>query len=1009
MIGPHDRATSIPPRTLGWIGTTALAIAGSNASVFIVGTLFIGQGTIPGQSSAAIPLLIVGMLLAWISAPGWTELVLLRPDRVGGIAAGCLEAFRPYSSILSALAGGCYWWGWVPQCALSAIISASAIHQWLLPAIPTFAIALTIVCTFGAISMGSMQLVVRFAIPIAGISAATAFLSGFIPILTGKVDWHQATAFHLTTPFSGQFGSLTSIMAGLYLVGWAAPAFEAALCHVGEMMDPYRNVPRTILASGAIAGLYGIVLPVVWLGVLGPVALGGDLAVSLGPVFAPVFGSLAKAMAIGFITFNMFSGALQPLSGASRTLSQLSQDGVFPRFLGRRSKNGTPWAATLVTTGVAVALLFIGAPIWLLAASNFTYLLAICLASVAVWILRRDSPELERRYRAPRGTIALGLCAAVVWCLAAVFGFQQFGLSTVVVGLVFAYSGAALYGWRKLEDRHLRGTSKAKYLHLKLSGVMVTVLFLDGAGYYLAIASIPKVEAGMVAALQDIFVVVAMMTIGVGLVLPGMVAHAATRELELVNDSLRSGTEALEVEVSERQLAQERLLHVVSHDALTGLPNRSAFIDRLGQLGARSQVRGENVAAVLLVALDRFKTVNDSLGYAAGNLMLVQVARRLEQCLRRGDTLARLGGDEFMVLLEDVGSEHDAVASAQRMLSALKAPFLIMERDVFVSASIGITTAVPGLDLPEDLLRNAHIAMHYAKRTGKGRYAVFTAELLERSVASLMLEHDLQSALDRDEFVLLYQPIVSLQSGKLNGFEALIRWQHPQRGLLSPDTFIPVAEESDLILQLGAWVIGEACRQARIWKDSYGAGKDIAISVNVSAKQISMLGVLDQIRTALALYRLTSSDIHLEITESAIMHNSDVALATLVELKNLGFEVHLDDFGTGYSSLAYLQQFPIDTLKIDRSFISAGDGTGIRNPEIVAAIATLAHRLSMKTVAEGVETREQYDKLRAMGCTNAQGYYLSRPVSAREAGAIIVGPPLRSEMHAKEHLRIKTA
>ena len=998
MVTP-DRAPG-HARTIGWTGSTALAIAGSNASVFIIGTLLVGQGTIPGQGSAAIPLLVVGIMLAWASAPGWVELVLVRPDRVGGIAASCCDAFRPYSAILSALAGGCYWWGWVPQCALSAVISASAIHQWLLPAVPTFAIALAIVCTFGAVSLGSMRVVVRFAVPIAGVSAGTAFLSGFVPIVTGTVDWHQATAFHLTTPFAGSFGTLTSIMAGLYLVGWAAPAFEAALCHVGEMTEPHRNVPRTMLASGAIAGVYGIVLPIVWLGVLGPKALGGDLAVALGPTFAPVFGSLAKAIAIGFITFNMFSGALQPLSGASRTLSQLSDDGVFPRFLGRRAKNGTPWVATLVTIGVAVALLFVGAPIWLVAASNFTYLLAICLASVAVWLLRRDAPELERPYRAPRGTIVLSLCAAVIWCLAAVFGFQQFGLSTVIIGLFFAYSGVALYGWRRLEDRRLGGTGKAKYLHLRLSAVMVTVLFLDGAGYYLAIANIPVVEAGMVAALQDIFVVVAMMTIGVGLVLPGMVAQAATRDLEVVNESLRSGTRALEIEVSERKLAQERLLHVVSHDTLTGLPNRSALVERIGQLTTRVQGPNQDVAAVLLVALDRFALVNESLGYAAGNLLLVEVARRLEQCLRRRDTLARLSGDEFMILLEDIGSEAGAVASAQRILSEMKAPFYVLEREVFVSASLGVATTETGFDSPEDVLRHADIAMHCAKRLGRARYAVFTAELLNRSVASLTLDHDLQTALDRNEFVLFYQPIVSMETGRLKGFEALIRWQHPQRGLLAPDAFIRAAEENNVIIVLGAWVIGEACRQARAWKDTYGSDEPLAISVNVSAKQLSAAGLLDQIKTALGMYRLTGRDLHIEITESTIVSNP-LALATLVELRKLGFEVHVDDFGTGYSSLAYLQEFPVDTLKIDRSFVSSADSSGVRNPEIVKTIASLARRLSMQSTAEGVETREQFEALRSIGCTNAQGYYFSRPVCARDAAEFIAGRRLPTEPSSK--------
>ena len=249
------------PRTIGWLGTTALALGGSNQSVFMVGVLIVGQGTITGQGSAAIPLLVLGMLLAWAAAPGWTELVLLRPNRVGGIAAACSEAFRPYSLMLSALAGCCYWWGWIPTCGLTAILSASAIHQWLVPWVPINVLAVAIVCVFTAVNLGGITLVMRFAVPIAVVSASAAFLSAFIPLATGHVDWHRATAFHLTTPFSGAFGSFTSLMAGLYLVGFAAPAFEAAGCHVGETVDPTRNVPRAMFVSAALAGLYFVALP----------------------------------------------------------------------------------------------------------------------------------------------------------------------------------------------------------------------------------------------------------------------------------------------------------------------------------------------------------------------------------------------------------------------------------------------------------------------------------------------------------------------------------------------------------------------------------------------------------------------------------------------------------------------------------------------------------------------------------------------------------------------------
>ncbi|MDQ2857266.1 MAG: amino acid permease [Candidatus Eremiobacteraeota bacterium] len=982
--------TAAHPRTIGWLGTTALAIGGSNQSVFIVGVLIVGQGAITGQGSAAIPLLALGMLLAWVAAPGWTELVLLRPGRVGGIAAACSEAFRPYSPMLSALAGCCYWWGWIPTCGLTAILSASAIHQWLVPSIPINVLAVAIVCIFTAVNLGGITLVVRCAIPMAILSASAAFLSAFMPLATGHVDWHRAMTFHLTTPFDGAFGSFTSLMAGLYLVGFAAPAFEAAACHVGETIDPQRNVPRAMFVSGALAGLYFVALPVIWLGVLGPEALGRDLALELGPTFAPLAGALAKAMAVGFMTFNMFHGTLQPLAGASRTLSQLADDAVFPRFLARRSRNDTPWVATVVTAAAAIAFLLLGDPIWLLAAANFTYLIAICLASVAVWLLRRDAPDLERPFRAPRGTIHLGLFAAVVWGVSAVFGFQQFGLATVILGLVFAYSGAALYAWRKLEDGSGGWSQRRSHsLQIKLTGLMVGILLFDGAGYFIAIKSIPTANAAMVATLQDIFVVVALLTIAVGLVLPGMVAQAATRELAIINESLLHGTQALQLEISERKLAEQRLLHVVHHDELTGLANRASFMERFGHMISRMQRRNDHIAAVLFLDLDRFKLVNDSLGHLAGDMLLVAVARRLERCLRPGDTLARLGGDEFTILLDDIHSERDAAAFAERVLAQLKKPFIVLERELFASASIGIAVTRTGFDTPEDVLRDADIAMYRAKELGKGRYEVFATEFLTRAVALLQLENDLQGALDRNEFVLFYQPIVSLKTNALQGFEALIRWQHPERGLLSPDGFIPAAEESGAILAIGAWVIDEACRQARLWEDVFHLERSLAISVNVSAKQFSNEQLLDQIQQALATHRLSSAHLHVEITESAIMANPELATRTLTELRRLGIEVHLDDFGTGYSSLGYLHRFPVDTLKIDRSFISTSGTKAVGNPEIVKTIASLAASLSMTTTAEGVETPEQLHQLRSLNCTSAQGYYFSRPVDAAAAGAIV--------------------
>ena len=534
------------PRKIGWLGTTALAMGGSNQSLFLISALVAGQGAISGQGTAAVPLLVVGLILSWFALPGWTELILMWPDRVGGIAATCGEAFRPYAPVLGNLTGVSYWWGWIPTCGLTALLSASAISQWFLPGISVPGLACALIAGFVIINLLGVRWAANTAIVIAAASAALAFLSAIIPVISGSVDWHQAASFHLDTPFDGPFGAITSAMAGLYLIGFAAPAFEAAACHVGETIDPARNVPRAMYASAGMATLYFLVLPVIWLGAIGPAGLGGDLAITLGPTFAPLFGALGKSCAIGFMMFNMFHGTLAPLTGVARTLSQLSEDGLLPELFAKRTRSDCPWVAILITAGAAIGFLLIGDPVWLVAAANFTYLIGIALPSVAVWLLRRDQPSLPRPYRAPRGTIMLGLIAALAWGIATIIGFQQFGLPTVILGLVLAYSGAALYAWRKWMDRRKAGLpGLGRSLHLKLTGAMVAVLVLDGAGYYLAVHSV-TLEHGnieLITVLEDIFVAVAILTITVGLVLPGMIAHSAV-EVSAAAERLAVGTMA---------------------------------------------------------------------------------------------------------------------------------------------------------------------------------------------------------------------------------------------------------------------------------------------------------------------------------------------------------------------------------------------------------------------------------------------------------------------------------
>ncbi|MFL5654206.1 MAG: amino acid permease [Ktedonobacteraceae bacterium] len=766
-ISPH-------PRTIGWIGTTALAMGGSNQSLFLIGALIISQG------SAAVPLLIVGLLLSWAAAPGWTELVLMYPNRVGGIAATCAEAFRPYSPVLANLTGVCYWWGWVPTCGLTAILSATAISEWYLPNVPVPLLAITLVIFFTIINLCGVRWVTRLAIPIATTSALLAFLSGLIPIVTGHVNWQQATSFHLITPFSGFFGGLTSAMAGLYLVGFAAPAFEAAACHVGETVNPARNVPRAMFASGFMASIYFVLLPVVWLGILGPTPLEGDLAQTLGPTFTPLLGSMAHAAAIWFMMFNMFHGTLQPLAGAARTLAQLAEDGLLPRVLALRSRTDTPWVATLITAGMAIALLLTGDPTWVIAAANLTYLISIALPSVAVWLLRRDAPGLARPYRAPRGTIGLGLIAAAVWGISTVLGFEQFGMPTVVAGLALAYSGSLFYALRRWSDRRAAGEKTSLgSLHLKLTGAMLLVLTLDSVGYLLAVNSLGTQDTAYIAALEDIFVAVAVLTITVGLVLPGMIAHA-TGEVARAADRLASGTladlsramqaleagkideaharidietivvhshdeigamamsfnimqaqvaeaaialdgarEGLRVARDELQAAHDELEALAITDPLTGIPNHRALVAALDQELERAR-RHNHPCAVLFVDLDHFKALNDGFGHAAGDAALRELGSLVRACLRSIDTLGRWGGEEFLAILPQT-NEQAALVVAERIRSEIAAHVFSAGGGMHLTSSLGVAIYPDDAGDRSGLVEAADLAMYTAKKLGRNQ------------------------------------------------------------------------------------------------------------------------------------------------------------------------------------------------------------------------------------------------------------------------------------------------
>jgi len=455
---------------------------------------------------------------------------------------------------------------------------------------------------------------------------------------------------------------------------------------------------------------------------------------------------------------------------------------------------------------------------------------------------------------------------------------------------------------------------------------------------------------------------------------------------------------ALEREIADRTRAEQRLAHAAYHDALTGLPNRQLLAERLEVALRRAARHPDRSPAVLFVDLDGFKLMNDTFGHTVADLLLIAVARRFESCLRADDTIARIGSDEFVILLESV-SEQVATTLGQLLLEALAKPFELAGRDVAMSASIGIAIGSSDYTTVDSLVRDADIAMYRAKTLGKRRCEVFVDEMRVRNDQRTRFGIDLQHALGRDEFTVYYQPIVSLATGELEGFEALVRWQHPTLGLVPPVDFIAVAEETGAIVELGAWVLRTACLQLAAWRRDHAGRSRLSVSVNVSVNQLLTPGFALVVARTLDDARLEASALHVEITETAVVHEPLRVAQELAELRALGVLISIDDFGTGYSSLTYLKTFPLDSLKIDKSFVS-DRGDSIGDPEIVRSLIVLAQSLGLAVVAEGVETPEQEAQLRELGCTKAQGYLFARPLTASDATIFMSGSPLPEALQA---------
>jgi diguanylate cyclase (GGDEF)-like protein/PAS domain S-box-containing protein len=446
------------------------------------------------------------------------------------------------------------------------------------------------------------------------------------------------------------------------------------------------------------------------------------------------------------------------------------------------------------------------------------------------------------------------------------------------------------------------------------------------------------------------------------------------------------GSQGILHDITERKRSELRLEHDALHDALTDLPNRALFMDRLEQAVRRSEREEKPSFALLFIDLDRFKAVNDSLGHAEGDRIIQQAAGRLRSCIRRHDTVARVGGDEFVVLLDGIDSVKEAIQAAERVTDVLGGPYRVKGREFIITASVGITWPTERRSPADALLREADLAMYRAKLQGGDRHELFGPELYQAAVSQLEVESDLRRALSGDELVLVYQPVLSFATGRVSGFEALARWDHPRRGRLAPAQFIPLAEESGLIVPLGLWAIRAAVRQLREWRASHPEAATAAVYINLSSRQFMERDLVAQIRDIVDQEGVAAPGVRLEVTENALMHEPDQAAQKLMSLREAGFGICLDDFGTGYSSLAYLRRFPLDYLKVDRSFVGRIEHSP-RDLELVATIIGLARNLGIHSIIEGVETTAQLERLRRLRPQEVQGFLFSHPVEPAAAAA----------------------
>lgn len=659
---------STPKRSISWVGVIALGFGGLNLSFFTIGPLIADYG------SGIVLLFAVAVILSLISSLGYLELVLMYPEKSGGMAIACIEAFRVYSPVLTNILGVGYWLSWLLAATFGSIYLSTIIQQSL-PWVSVHGLSASLITCVSLISLCGLSFTSRFAIPLAAVCALLAAFTVFIPVLSGQVSWENMIHYSFISKSSSTFGTLSSIFAGLYFIVWIVPAYESVLCFVGDTVNPEKNIPRALYVTMGLAVLFYAVCPFIWLGVIGSEAMGNELTQVLSPVFAPLLGPYAKAGVLWFVLFNMLACLFFPFNGPPRTLAQLAKEGLLPAFFGRSSRKGVPWVALLISAMTSIIIIFLDAPLWLIAATNFQYLFCIALASITVWILRRHQPLAPRLYKAPTAFIYLGLCASVIWFLSSIFGFSQYGLKSIIVGILTMFIGLPFYYWRKMSDRiKSKLPISLNYLRSKLTGILFFVLLLDSIGYIVAVNHINPSQTEYISILEDIFILVTLLTLTLGLTIPEMVGHAAAEINEAAKRIVNSNLSELSIAMEALGSGKMSKLEIKSEV----IPIHIRSLDELGQMAVnfnhmqdeikKTALSMNDVQDRLLKTMKQLNTLNRTL-----ETQVVDRTKKLEEEKAKAEEATRiksefvsLVGHELRTPMTSIKSSLDLVLNQQQ-------------------------------------------------------------------------------------------------------------------------------------------------------------------------------------------------------------------------------------------------------------------------------------------------------------------------------------------------------